>query len=57
MTQDEKNMCLGRVSKQMEVRIEIEEDKIAMIRVWNYNKGRIYNAKCVRQLEISLDGY
>lgn len=49
-------MDLGRIGKSMEVKFEFPEQKISMIRVWNYNRGRIYNSKCVRQLEILLDG-
>ncbi|CAF0803169.1 unnamed protein product [Rotaria sordida] len=31
--------------------------KIAMIRIWNYNKNRIHSARGVKDVEITLDGF
>ena len=55
LTTDDKNMCLERVSKNMEIRIEFKETKLAMIRIWNYNKGRTYKNKGVRNIEMLLE--
>lgn len=45
-------MCVERLSKNMEIKIEFKETKLSMIRIWNYNKGRTYKNKCVRNIEI-----
>ncbi|CAD8183635.1 unnamed protein product [Paramecium pentaurelia] len=55
LTQDDKNMCIERIDKSMEITIKFNETKLSMIRIWNYNKGRTYRAKCVRNIEIVLD--
>ncbi|CAD8126525.1 unnamed protein product [Paramecium sonneborni] len=55
LTQDDKNMCIERIDKNMEITIKFNETKLSMIRIWNYNKGRTYRAKCVRNIEIVLD--
>lgn len=34
----------------------VKASKIAMIRVWNYNKSRIHTSRGVRDVDISLDG-
>ena len=31
-------------------------EKIALIRVWNYNKSRTYASRGVREMQILLDG-
>lgn len=49
-------MCCERVTKNMEIRLEFMESKIAMIRIWNYNKARTHSSKCTRNVEILLDG-
>lgn len=54
LTQDEKCMCLERVEKNMEIKLKFKETKIAMIRIWNYNKGRTYRSKGVRKMEILI---
>lgn len=35
-------MCLEKINKNMEIKIEFKECKISMIRIWNYNKARIH---------------
>ncbi|CAK81218.1 unnamed protein product (macronuclear) [Paramecium tetraurelia] len=54
LTQDEKCMCLERVDKNMEIKLRFKETKIAMIRIWNYNKGRTHKNKGVRKMEILI---
>lgn len=34
----------------------IKTTKIAMIRIWNYNKSRIHTSRGVRDVDVSLDG-
>ena len=48
-------MCIERIDKSMEITIKFNDTKLSMIRIWNYNKGRTYRAKCVRNIEIVLD--
>jgi len=47
-------MCLERVEKNMEIKLKFKETKIAMIRIWNYNKGRTHRNKGVRKMEILI---
>lgn len=47
-------MCLERIEKNMEIKLKFKETKIAMIRIWNYNKGRTYRNKGVRKMEILI---
>ncbi|CAD8210054.1 unnamed protein product [Paramecium octaurelia] len=54
LTQDEKCMCLDRIDKNMEIKLRFKETKIAMIRIWNYNKGRTHRNKGVRKMEILI---
>ncbi|CAD8210251.1 unnamed protein product [Paramecium pentaurelia] len=54
LTQDEKCMCLERIEKNMEIKLKFKETKIAMIRIWNYNKGRTHRNKGVRRMEILI---
>lgn len=45
-------MCLEKINKNMEIRIEFKECKISMVRIWNYNKARIHCQKGAKILDL-----
>ncbi|KAF4527611.1 hypothetical protein B566_EDAN016297 [Ephemera danica] len=57
-TSDDSHLWLIPYTSGMEHNIKLEfakQEKIALIRIWNYNKSRIYSNRGVRNVEISLD--
>uniref|UniRef100_A0A914W5S6 KATNIP domain-containing protein n=1 Tax=Plectus sambesii TaxID=2011161 RepID=A0A914W5S6_9BILA len=57
-TKDETSLWMTKfdIDSPVVVTINFREDQsIAMIRIWNYNKSRVHAARGVRQLEITLD--
>ncbi|XP_062848566.1 katanin-interacting protein isoform X2 [Trichomycterus rosablanca] len=58
-TQDDSHMWQAPFTpgKSCEIRLDLgEKRRLAMIRVWNYNKSRIYSVRGVKDVEMLLDG-
>ncbi|XP_047667249.1 katanin-interacting protein isoform X3 [Tachysurus fulvidraco] len=58
-TQDDSHLWLAPfvAGKQCEITLDLGEvQRLAMIRVWNYNKSRIHSFRGVREVDMLLDG-
>lgn len=58
-TQDDSHMWLAPfvAEKRCEITLDLgETQRLAMIRVWNYNKSRIHSFRGVRDVDMLLDG-
>ncbi|XP_053091605.1 katanin-interacting protein isoform X2 [Pangasianodon hypophthalmus] len=58
-TQDDSHMWLAPfvAGRRCEITLDLgETQRLAMIRVWNYNKSRIHSFRGVRDVEMLLDG-
>ncbi|KAF7709026.1 hypothetical protein HF521_018083 [Silurus meridionalis] len=59
-TQDDTHMWLAPfvAGKRCEIALDLgETQRLAMIRVWNYNKSRIHSFRGVRDVDMLLDGH
>ncbi|XP_053350725.1 katanin-interacting protein [Clarias gariepinus] len=58
-TQDDSHMWLAPfvAGRRCEISLDLgEPQRLAMIRVWNYNKSRIHSFRGVREVDMLLDG-
>lgn len=58
LTQDDMNMWLTPYTPNSNHYIRMEfhvEEKLAMLRIWNYNKSRIHSYRGAKDVEIKLN--